>query len=176
MHEYHPRIYVASLSDYNGGRLVGAWIDADQDADAIHAEIADMLKAAGPGREEWAIHDYEDFGQYCLSEYEDIATIGEIARGLVEFGDAFAAFLAIGYDDPAEVFEDHFIGTYDSVADWAEEWAEMEGFYTWRDAMPENSLCHYAAKLDVEECKMIATCNWGWSFVEHGGSTHIFSN
>jgi antirestriction protein len=39
-----PRIYVASLSDYNAGNLLGRWIDADQDEDAIHAEIAEMLR------------------------------------------------------------------------------------------------------------------------------------
>jgi len=38
-----PRIYVASLADYNAGRLHGCWIDADQSADAIRDEIAQML-------------------------------------------------------------------------------------------------------------------------------------
>ena len=37
-----PRIYVASLSDYNAGHLHGRWIDADQDPDAIREEIAAM--------------------------------------------------------------------------------------------------------------------------------------
>ena len=39
-----PRIYVASLSDYNAGNLHGVWIDADQDEDAIQEEIAAMLR------------------------------------------------------------------------------------------------------------------------------------
>jgi antirestriction protein len=39
-----PRIYVASLADYNAGNLHGRWIDADQDEDTIHAEIAEMLR------------------------------------------------------------------------------------------------------------------------------------
>ena len=34
-----PRIYAASLSDYNNGRLHGAWIDSDQDREAIGAAI-----------------------------------------------------------------------------------------------------------------------------------------
>jgi hypothetical protein len=38
-----PRIYVASLSDYNAGRLLGRWIDADQPAEAIHEQIAQLL-------------------------------------------------------------------------------------------------------------------------------------
>lgn len=40
------RIYVACLASYNNGRLHGAWIDADCGADAIRAEIAEMLRAS----------------------------------------------------------------------------------------------------------------------------------
>lgn len=39
-----PRIYVASLSDYNAGNLHGVWIDANQSAEQIHAEVAEMLR------------------------------------------------------------------------------------------------------------------------------------
>jgi antirestriction protein len=39
-----PRIYCADLSSYGAGVLHGAWIDANQDADDIRAEIADMLR------------------------------------------------------------------------------------------------------------------------------------
>ena len=54
-----PRIYVASLSDYNTGRLHGRWIDASQPADAIREEIALMLaESKEPIAKEWAIHDY----------------------------------------------------------------------------------------------------------------------
>lgn len=41
-----PRIYVASLSDYNNGVLHGKWIDADQDDDSIWEEIREMLRAS----------------------------------------------------------------------------------------------------------------------------------
>lgn len=41
---FAPRIYVSSLSDYNAGNLHGVWIDADQSADDIRAEIAAMLR------------------------------------------------------------------------------------------------------------------------------------
>lgn len=70
---YSPKIYVASLSDYNTGRLHGIWIDADQDIEAIHFEVQAMLGASRePGVEEWAIHDFEDFGAVRLSEFEDL--------------------------------------------------------------------------------------------------------
>lgn len=38
------RIYVASLSDYNAGNLLGRWIDATQSADAIQDEIDALLR------------------------------------------------------------------------------------------------------------------------------------
>jgi len=41
-----PRIYVACLASYNNGVLHGAWIDAVQDADALQAEVATMLRAS----------------------------------------------------------------------------------------------------------------------------------
>lgn len=78
-----PRIYVASLSDYNAGRLHGAWIDADQEAEELHGAVAKMLAASRePGAEEWAIHDYQDFGPVELSEYESLDTIARLARGI----------------------------------------------------------------------------------------------
>jgi antirestriction protein len=58
-----PRIYVACLAAYNSGYLHGQWINADQPAAKIFAEIRDMLQASPEsGAEEWAVHDYEGFG------------------------------------------------------------------------------------------------------------------
>lgn len=115
-----PRIYVASLSDYNNGRLHGAWIDADQDADAIRAEIAAMLASGAPGSEEWAIHDYEGFCGIELSEYEDIERVAELAQAIAEHGGAFAAFYDNEYSrdgqdmaDIIEGFEEAYSGEFD---------------------------------------------------------------
>jgi antirestriction protein len=111
-----PRIYVASLSDYNAGRLHGCWVDCDQDADSINAEIAAMLAAsADPGAEEWAIHD--------------------AAAGIVEHGGAFAAGIAndggLTYFDPdACGFEDCYRGEWSSLAEYAEEFAHDCCFIT----------------------------------------------
>src|ERR1039458_3263956 len=78
-----PRIYAASLSDYNSGRLDGEWIDADQEADELAADVQAMHDASPtPGAEEWAVHDYEGFVPVRLSEYETLATISRVARGI----------------------------------------------------------------------------------------------
>lgn len=41
-----PRIYVASLADYNAGNLHGVWIEDLSDVDAIQGEINTMLRAS----------------------------------------------------------------------------------------------------------------------------------
>ncbi len=91
-----PRIYAASLADYNAGRLHGVWINANQDAEQLSEEIAAMLRRSPtPGAEEWAIHDYESFGPAAVSEYDSLERISRITRGIAEHGQAFAAWAAI---------------------------------------------------------------------------------
>lgn len=136
MNELTPRIYVACLAAYNNGQLHGAWIDADQSADAIHDEIRAMLASSPiPGAEEWAIHDYDDFGGIQLSEYEDIDRVAEIAALLVEHGEAFGAWYS--YDPSADVsdFQDAYRGEYESEEAYAEELVDDTGML---DSIPEN--------------------------------------
>ena len=120
-----PSIYVASLSDYNAGRLHGAWIDAGQPAEELQAAISEML-AASPerGAEEWAIHDYEGFGGVRLSEFESIEHVAQLAHGIAEHGPAFAAWAVYvgseGWGD-LERFEDCYLGHYDSLSDYADD-------------------------------------------------------
>src|SRR5580704_284540 len=65
-----PRIYVASLSDYNAGRLHGAWISAAQTAEELSESVQEMLNSSpSPGAEEFAIHDFDGFGPLRLNEY-----------------------------------------------------------------------------------------------------------
>ena len=72
------RVYVASLADYNAGRLHGRWIDATLGAEHIQAETAAMLQESRePFAEEWAIHDYEGFDGWKLYEWESFDTVAE---------------------------------------------------------------------------------------------------
>lgn len=128
-----PRIYVASLADYNAGRLHGAWIRANQDAEQLHEAIQAMLDDSPENRlcvwcgreahehprysqdkgahgmvpgnaEEWAIHDYEGFGPIRLSEYEDMETVAAFGQGIAEHGPAFAAWVSyLGTDQPEQL-------------------------------------------------------------------------
>ena len=86
-----PRIYVASLSDYNNGILHGEWIDADSDPEELNSAIQAMLDRSPTGQaEEFAILDFEGFGPWRLGEYESIAMVTAVAQGMAEHGPAFA--------------------------------------------------------------------------------------
>lgn len=62
-------IYVADLAAYNNGILHGVWIDACDDLEAIKEQINEMLS---DDPEEYAIHDYEGFEGYSVSEWSSI--------------------------------------------------------------------------------------------------------
>jgi antirestriction protein len=135
-----PRIYVASLADYNAGRLHGAWIDAEQEPAELEAAAGQMMAASRePFAEEWAIHDYEGFGPIRLSEFESFDTIATLGAGIAQHGPAFAAW-ANSLDrsewDQLDEFEDHFRGRWDTAEDFAQELLEGSD-ESWREAIPE---------------------------------------
>ena len=90
---------MACLASYNNGILHGAWIDADQDADGIWAEIAAMLKAS-PITEagEFAIHDHEGFEGAQVCGYSGIDEVAELATFIAEHGSLGGALLGY-YND-----------------------------------------------------------------------------
>jgi antirestriction protein len=120
-----PRIYVASLSDYNAGRLVGRWIALDEttDADDIHTAVQAMLKTSPePIAEEWAIHDYEGFGDIHLDEYESFDRVAALVAALAEHGDAFAAWATDDWRRAnPEKFTDQYLGEYKDRETYAQE-------------------------------------------------------
>jgi antirestriction protein len=119
-----PHIYVASLSDYNNGRLHGSWIDASQSPDELYAAVQSMLETSPiSDAEEYAVHDYEGFGPWRPSEYESIETIAAVANGIAGHGPAFAHYVALRgtEEDTLSDFEDHYLGHYESAEAYAEE-------------------------------------------------------
>jgi antirestriction protein len=123
--QLEPRIYVASLSDYNAGRLHGAWLNAAVEVDELAAGVQTMLaESPAAGAEEWAVHDYEGFGPIHLGEYEDLATISQLAQGITEHGAAFAHWAALidtTEPDALAGFDDAYLGHYPSIDAYAEE-------------------------------------------------------
>ncbi len=116
-----PRIYVASLSDYNSGRLHGKWIDASQTAREIHEEIRMMLtKSKEPNAEEWAIHDFEGFCFWKPCESESLETISRVAELIGEYGEVITALVEdYGADEAETYYEENYQGEFESLEDWA---------------------------------------------------------
>jgi hypothetical protein len=86
-----PKIYVACLAAYNGGQLHGEWIDANQEAHEIQANITSMLeRSPEPHAEEWAVHDYEGFGSISISEWPGIERVSTLAKLIVAHGEPFS--------------------------------------------------------------------------------------
>ncbi len=124
-----PRIYVASLPDCNNGVLHGRWIEATSDAEDMQSQIAEMLAESstalhfGDPAEEWAIHDYEGFGDLRLGEYESLDKVAKIASGIEKHGLAFSAWIShVGEQstDLIEQFGDRFQGRWESRHAYAE--------------------------------------------------------
>ncbi|MFD9563366.1 antirestriction protein ArdA [Streptomyces sp. NPDC059994] len=108
------QIYAACLASYNNGILHGEWIDATQDPDSIGHEIQLMLDASPiPGAEEFAIHDYDDFGGLELGEYESLENLHLIALALDDFPAVIVRHFhgEVEVADLYETCQDRFIGT-----------------------------------------------------------------
>ena len=123
-----PSIYIADLSAYNNGRLHGVWIDATDGLNEIWDQVKVMLKASPePMAEEYAIHDYEGFGGYKVSEYEGLEEVHGIAVFIEEHGALGAEVLdyACGDMEQAEkTLTESYNGEYKSVANFAEQLTE----------------------------------------------------
>lgn len=162
-----PSIYVASLADYNNGRLHGKWIDAARDPDDIYADINAILASSRePDAEEWAFHDYEQFGTWKVGEYETVEQISRVAKGIAEHGYAYAARADVidGYDANADTasFHESYLGHYESITAYVEQMADDLGYEEKLDTLPEHqrSFVHidYAAiARDMEASGDVAT-------------------
>jgi antirestriction protein len=103
-------------------RLRGLLVLDAVDPDELKEGIEEML-SNGPAdnAEEWAFHDYEGFGDYSVSEYEDIDGLAELGRCIEEHGLAFAAYAEnIGQGADEAGFEDAYCGEWDSETAYAE--------------------------------------------------------
>jgi antirestriction protein len=164
-----PRIYVACLAAYNCGYLHGRWIDAAQDAWAIYDDVKAML-AASPiaGSEEWAIHDYEGFGTIRISEYASFDHVSGLAAFIAEHGELGSAVLDYhngDLEEARETLEDRYLGSYASLADYAQEVTEVS------TAIPQR-LAYYidwqAMARDAELSGDVFTVQTAWD------SVHVF--
>lgn len=123
------RIYVADLAAYNNGFLHGVWINVTQEIDDIHEQIREMLKASPieEEAEEYAIHDYEGFDGYSVSEFSGIEKLHEVASFIEEYPEIGSDVLANFNDDIDEsrkALEESYNGCHESVAYFAQQLTE----------------------------------------------------
>ncbi|MGZ6609003.1 MAG: antirestriction protein ArdA [Solirubrobacteraceae bacterium] len=147
-----PRIYVASLADYNAGRLHGVWLDATEPYPELCARVDRMLAgSATPLAEEAAIHDFEGFGPLRLHEYDPLESVAAIASGIASHGTAFAAWASLldrcQWESELCKFEDRYLGHYDSLNSWAADVLE-ECDVQLEDHVPGWLLPH--VRIDIE--------------------------
>ena len=88
-----------------------------------------MLKSSPvEDAEEYAIHDYDDFGGVDISEYEGLKNANQKALFIAEYGELGAAVLVHwsgNLEQAGEALTDHYAGQHTSLADYAQEFAEQ---------------------------------------------------
>jgi antirestriction protein len=125
------QIYVACLRAYNNGILHGRWINATLGEDHIKEEVEAMLKESPEDGEEWAIHDYQGFGEITIHEYQDFRSIADLAEAIEEHGEIITLLHDELSNDSIsatiEHFKDYYLGSYESETDYALEYYENTG-------------------------------------------------
>jgi antirestriction protein len=167
-----PRVYVASLADYNAGRLLGTWIDAVQDPDVIHEEIRAMLATSPePIAEDWAIHDHEGFGQWSPREFEGIETVSAVAKLIAEHGEMFASLLNYCGDlnEAMRFIEDGYRGEWTSLQDYVENF--LDDVYGAELEKLPNMLRYH---IDYEGVTRDFELSGDLFTIEVGGTVHVF--
>lgn len=172
-----PRVYVASLTDYNAGILHGCWVDFTGDA---HMEVAAMLAASptakreGQPAEEYAIHDHEGFPKGLVQEFSDLDALADWAEFMEETDNPDliqAAMDCTGYgwadlDEIKSAIEDDFFGSFDDLESWAME--QYEEAYGSIDKLP--SMIRYSIDWEAAGSDMLQD----YSHSEIKGTTYLF--
>jgi antirestriction protein len=183
-----PKIYVACLAAYNSGHLHGRWIDMLQPLDKVREEIQAMLKASPviaatdrvaalldgvpePTAEEYAIHDFEGFGELKVSEYSDLEALHGLAELADERGEiVFSLAAHIGETDAkllSATLDDTYQGEFKSLEDWAYQQAEDCGTL---ESVPE----HFRNYIDFEAIGRDAELNGDVFTIDAGnGNVHV---
>lgn len=163
-----PKIYVACLASYNSGLLYGQWITVEQDVDDIYDQISTMLtESPMEHAEDWAIHDYEGFGKITLSEFEDLNTIVEYAKFIIEHEELGQALIAeYGLSEAQMMMEDHYHGAFSSEVDFAQ--FVLEEYHG--NPIPDNWLSYFDYEAFARDLFIDGYCS-----VEVDGNVHVFS-
>jgi antirestriction protein len=134
-----PSIFVESLNAYNCGQSVGQWVACTEGEGFIWEAINEVLSLDGDA-EEWFVPDYDGFGRYCVDEHPDLTELVKIAEGIELHGEVFSTFAELADQNgwSIDYFHDHYRGTYEDGADYAEQFYADLGLMS-----DDNPLYHY---------------------------------
>jgi antirestriction protein len=152
-----PKIYVASLADYNNGKIHGVWIDATLEPEEIQEQIRAMLQlstvlsAEDETFGDWVIHDSEGFGLATVHEHDDLQTMHRLAMGIAEYGLAFSAWADVfeGDSEHWEQFSEAYLGEYYSLTAYGETIIDDMGWQQEITRVLPESVARYA-RIDAE--------------------------
>jgi antirestriction protein len=135
-----PKVYIADLAAYNEGKLVGEWIDLSDynDGSEVMDEISNLLKKwskkAGEEREEYAVHDYENFASNLYSEYMGEESFDKVIKAYKVSEEKGIPADVIGTimreynpDDIEEWIDEHYEGQFDNDTDLAYHYVDIVG-------------------------------------------------
>jgi antirestriction protein len=112
---------------------------------------------------------YDGFGPIKIEEYDDLEEVAHIGELISGHGELFAElvnhFGRKHVDDAVKALDEDYAGEYDSLADWAEQFAEDTGP---PDCGP------YTGYIDWERYAKDAEMNGDIFTIESGGKVHVF--
>jgi hypothetical protein len=125
------RIRVVDIASEAAGVPDSVWVRADQEVPDIEADINEWAsKSPFDSIEGVAVREYEGFGDVVFEGDEDLSVISRLALLIRRYGTVFIDVLKriysgeVRYTAEAErLFEEHYIGGFDSMAAWGQEFA-----------------------------------------------------
>ena len=148
-----PRAWVGCLGCYNSGALVGQWLEGELIGDPVAAGLA-TLETVGDYTaprcvrcfsDEFLVFDTHNFsglinGECSLREAaEAVETLEELERQGYDLG-AVAAFIGWANYWSVENFQDCYVGEYDTMEEFAEQFALDTGALDDSAAWPHNCI------------------------------------
>ena len=172
-----PRVYVTTDSTglAASDEPDGAWLDAAVEADDLEHAALPFLRHGDDGRLSYRITGTSGFAGYTIEPGTPLDTVARVARGIAEHGRAFVAYLDTwGSDQEAvDAFSRYFVGSYPSIAAWAE--TEVEA-YGWWDVLNEHVPPPLLACLRIDFERLGRELSYDAHVVEDeaAGQVHVF--
>ncbi|GAA4536580.1 antirestriction protein ArdA [Amycolatopsis samaneae] len=173
---YRPRIYAADVASAARGIQHGLWIDANQPASDLDADIAAMLASSPvPGADTWAIRATKDFAGLDLTDVTDTALLSRVASGIAEHGDAYVAWVrhVASSDKQLSEFSDRYVGSYPSEEAWARSLTESLGWDRQLDKAITDQLLRPYVVIDYQAVAHDASASW-YLAKDDDGTVHVF--